>query len=133
MPVPEAAPDWALFLGDETTIGLAAACLEALPETAPVLGAIEVSADDVGALSAFGVPLSPVVRSERHGEALLVWLAQTTLPPGQGVVWLSGEADSVMALKSALLARGVERSALKIKPYWSTRGHAHRKALQKRL
>lgn len=133
MTVPGDAPDWAIFLGDETTIGLAAACLEVLPQSASVLGAIEVSADDAGALSAFGLPLSPAIRAEKHGEALLAWLAQTTLPPGQGVVWLSGEADSVMALKSALLERGVERSALKIKPYWSTRGHAHRKALQKRL
>ncbi|MDG1482843.1 MAG: siderophore-interacting protein [Myxococcota bacterium] len=133
MSVPEAAPDWALFLGDETTIGLAAACLETLPETAAVLGAIELSADDAGALPAFGLPLRPAIRAERHGEALLAWLAETTLPSGQGIAWLSGEADSVMALKSALLARGMDRAALKVKPYWSTRGHAHRKALQKQL
>ncbi len=133
MAVPSEAPDWAIFLGDETTIGLAAACLEALPDTASVQGAIELSAEDSGALSALGLPLSPAIREAAHGEALLTWLEQAVLPPGHGVVWLSGEADSVMALKSALLARGVDRSALKLKPYWSTRGHAHRKALQKRM
>ncbi|MFT4978862.1 MAG: NADPH-dependent ferric siderophore reductase [Myxococcota bacterium] len=133
MPVPEESPDWALFLGDETTIGLAAACLGALPDRTPVLGAIELSTDDAGAIDAFGLPLSPAIRRTSHGEALLAWLAETPLPKGQGIAWLSGEANSVLALKSTLLRQGMDRAALQIKPYWSTRGHLHRKALQKQL
>ncbi|MFT5679759.1 MAG: NADPH-dependent ferric siderophore reductase [Myxococcota bacterium] len=133
MAVPHDAPDWAIFLGDETTIGLAAACLDALPDGAAVLGAIELAADDAGALPAFGLPLSPAIRGTTHGEALLAWLSQTPLPTGQGIAWLSGEASSVLALRSALMERGMDRTALKIKPYWSTRGHAYRKALQKQL
>ena len=123
-------PDWALFLGDETTIGLAAALLESLPESVPVDGVIELDEADCGALRAFGLPLGVAPRKERHGTALLNWLQDTDLPGGNGVVWLSGESVSVRALKEVLLERGLERNQLKIKSYWSTKGHAHRKALQ---
>ena len=33
MPGPDQTPDWAIFLGDETTIGLAKALIDALPES----------------------------------------------------------------------------------------------------
>jgi len=133
MPIPEVTPDWAVFLGDETTIGLAMACLESLPSEVPVSGAIELSAADAGSLQSLDLPLLPAIRGEVHGEALLSWLSEWSQPAGEGVVWLSGEAGSVMALRRALLARGVARSALKIKPYWSTKGHAHRKELQRQM
>lgn len=133
MPTLDCTPDWAIFLGDETTIGLAVACLEALPSSVSVSGAIELAAADAGALQALGLPLQPAIREAEHGDALLSWLSEWSPPAGEGVIWLSGEAGSVMALRAAFLARGVARSALKIKPYWSTKGHAHRKALQRRL
>ena len=133
MPALTVVPDWAIFLGDETTIGLAAALVESLPQTVPVSGAIEVAAADAGALAAFELALSAVVRTGWHGDALLSWLEAQDLPSGAGVVWLSGEATSVCRLRDALLARGLTRSQLKIKPYWSLRGHTHRKTLQKTL
>ena len=133
MPTPEVVPDWAVFLGDETTIGLAMACLEALPQSVSISGAIELAATDAGALQSLGLPLHPVLRGGAHGDALLSWLSGWSLPAGEGVVWISGEAGSVMALRKAFIARGVARSVLKIKPYWSTRGHAHRKELQRQM
>jgi NADPH-dependent ferric siderophore reductase len=130
MPLVDSTPVWALFLGDETTIGLAAALLESLPGSVDIDGVIELDESDCGALRAFGLPLGVALRKGPHGQALLDWLEDTELPSGDGVVWLSGEAETVRALKTVLLDRGMERSQLKIKPYWSIKGHAHRKAIQ---
>ncbi|MCB9766179.1 MAG: siderophore-interacting protein [Alphaproteobacteria bacterium] len=119
----------ALFLGDETTLGLAVALLEALPEGVAVTGAIELAPEDAPALAALGLPLHAAPRAGGYGAALLRWLEAAPLP--EGMVWLSGEADSVLTLRDALLARGLRRSQLRIKPYWSTRGSAHRKTLER--
>ena len=86
-----------------------------------------------GALEAFGLSLGVVRRKAQHGVPLLDWLAGTELIEGKGVVWLSGEAVSVRALKEVFVRRGLDRTQLKIKPYWSVKGHAHRKALQSQL
>ena len=133
MPLPSGVPEWAVFLGDETAVGLAMACFDWLPPAVPVSGAIELAAEDAGALAALGLPLHPAIRGEQYGAALLSWLSEYTLPPGDGVIWISGEAGSVLALQKALLARGVARSTIKVKPYWSTKGHAHRKELQRQM
>ena len=131
MPGPKGTPDWALFLGDETAIGLAAALLEALPKSVTVLGAIEVDDIDSDAVEAFGLPLNAAIRTEVHGESLLEWLQSTELPDGEGMVWLSGEAISARALKRVLKNRALDRVRFKTKAYWSCKGHAHRKALEK--
>ena len=133
MPLPDEVPDWAIFLGDETAIGLAMACFDWLPSSVPISGAIELAAEDAGALSALKLPLKPVIRGDLCGEALTSWMSEHSLPLGDGVIWLSGEAGSVLALQKALRARGVARSTMKIKPYWSTKGHAHRKELQRQM
>lgn len=120
---------WAGFFGDETTIGLAEALTRAIPASTPVLGAIEVQADDMAAVT--GLRLDAVQRGERHGDALVAHLADLELPSGDGKIWLSGEASAVLALRQALLERGVGREQLCIKPYWSVRGKAHRKELER--
>lgn len=129
--------DWGLFLGDETTLGLAVAVIGGLAPGMPVVGAIESAEEDAPAIRALGLPLHSAVRGERHGASLSAWLdarlAAGDLPSGRGAVWLSGEATSVLALRGALLAGGFARDQLKIKPYWSVRGHAHRKTLGARL
>ena len=61
------------------------------------------------------------------------WLKQTHLPKSTGAVWLSREAGSVLALRNILLEKGLRREEIKKKPYWSTKGHAHRKVLQSKL
>lgn len=131
MPGPEGTPDWALFLGDETAIGLAAALLEALPGSVNVLGAIELDEIDSHAVEAFGLPLTAAIRTEVYGESLLHWLQSTELPDGEGMVWISGEAMSALALRQVLKSRSLERVRCKTKAYWSCKGHAHRKALEK--
>lgn len=131
IPGPEGVPDWALFLGDETTIGLAAALLGALPETVEAIGAIEVDDVDLGALGALGVSLDAVVRQGAHGDALLDWLDGRSLPEGSGMIWVSGEAISAKALRQALMDRNPDNVQFKLKAYWSCKGHAHRKALEK--
>ena len=125
-------PDWALFIGDETTIGLAAALLEALPDTVHTFGAIEVAEEDVPSVAGFSVPLDAVTRDGLHGDALVSWLETQNLPTGKGMIWLSGEALSVRALKRKLTTRiDPDLVTLKTKAYWSAKGHAHRKALER--
>lgn len=129
MPGPDGPVPWAAFYGDETALGLAEAILAALEPDTPVLGAIEAAPEDCAAIEA--LPLDAVIRGDSHGDALVAHLADATLPQGPGVVWLSGEASSVLALRQALLDRGLVRKQLRIKPYWSLRGKAHRKELER--
>ena len=71
MPGASETPDWALFMGDETTIGLAAALLESLPETTQTFGAIELDEPDVPSVANFGLTLDTVIRKVFCGEALV--------------------------------------------------------------
>ena len=127
---PEKVPEWALFLGDESTIGLADAVLGALPDDVQIVGAIELDMEDAQAVEACGLPLMAAIREGAHGDVLLRWLQNHALPDGQGMIWVSGEAITVRALRDAL-AEGPTRDDVEfvMKAYWSCRGHAHRKAL----
>ena len=124
---------WALFYGDETALGLAAALTESLPDTVEVLGAVEVASGDIGGPAAIDLSLATLERgaAREHGEALLGHLASLKLPDTPGVIWLSGETDSILALRRALLERGVDRSMLRIKPYWAVAGKAYRKSKER--
>ena len=133
MPSFDDKPDWVIFLGDETTIGLAVSLLKDLSPSVNVHGAIELAAPDIPSLQKMDLDLTPAIRTQKHGDALLQWLEDFNIPEGKGLVWLSGEVSSVRALKTSLMARGLHRSQLKIKPYWSVKGHAHRKSLQPTL
>lgn len=126
---PDGPLPWACIYGDETAIGLAEALLGALPAGTPVVGALETGAEDAAALT--DSRLDAVSRGQAHGDALVAHLKQLDLPPGDGVVWLSGEASAVLRLRQALLDRGVVREQLRIKPYWSLQGKAHRKKLER--
>ncbi|MEC9388483.1 MAG: siderophore-interacting protein [Myxococcota bacterium] len=123
-------PAWALFLGDESTIGLATALMESLPAAVQKLGAIELDAVDVPSLEAFGLPLDPAIRCGEHGDALQGWLREVALPGGEGVVWVSGEALAARGLRESLMQRKPDGIQFHLKAYWSSRGHAHRKALE---
>lgn len=123
---PAPARDWHLLLGDPTTLGLFQALHEA--SDAPCHGAVELEAPDAAALSALGLPLAAVPT-----DGALAWLAQWGPPEGQGDIVLSGEADRVRAWRDALLERGIDRSWIRLKPYWSRRGKARRKAVEREL
>ena len=133
MPYVEEDPDWAIFLGDETTIGLAISLMEGLPPSVQKYGAIELDQEDSDCLERIDLDLHPAIRHGEHGSALLKWLNTMKSLEGEGVVWLSGEVTSVRVLKQVLLDRGMERVQIKIKPYWSLRGHKHRKEIQRVL
>ena len=130
VPAAETPPDWVLFLGDETAIGLAKALLAPLPESVHVLGAIEVDESDSHAIQDYGLPLTAAIRSGSHGDALLDWLRNTDFPDGEGMIWVSGEATSAKAIKDALVERNPPNVQFQMKPYWSSKGHAHRKAMK---
>ena len=85
------------------------------------------------ALQKLQLPLDAVVRGLTHGAELETWLEATPDLSGDGIVWLSGEAGTVLTLKKKLIQRGMTREQLKIKPYWSVKGHAHRKRIQPQL
>ena len=102
MPYLEKEPDWVIFLGDETTIGLAIGLLDSLPKTVKKYGAIELAQPDAPSLQKLQLQLTPAIRSQYYGEALHNWLEGFTIPQGNGVVWLSGEVSSVRSLKKHL-------------------------------
>ena len=118
------APAWALFLGDETTLGLSKALLSTLPSGTPVLGAIELNVEDAGALAKLGLPLSAAIRLGHHGDALIDWLGRTKLPEGKGAIWISGESVTVQTLKEMLDNRPLAKTTVKTKSYWKSK---HRK------
>ena len=120
---------WAAFYGDETAIGLAEVLFAALPPGTPTFGAIETSPAEAEAVA--HLSLVAVARGDDPGAGLVDHARSLVLPEGPGVVWLSGEATAVLALRGAWLERGVPRERLRIKPYWSLRGTAHRKALER--
>lgn len=122
--------DLALFYGDETALGLAAALAEALPPERPLDGVVELAPEDVGAATAVGLAigrprLEAGVEAVRHAEE--VDLA------GDVRVWLSGRAETVQAVHDVLRRRGLPREALVVKPYWSEGGAARRKAIARAL
>ena len=131
VPAAEGEPAWALFLGDESTIGLATALMESLPATVQKMGAIELDQVDAPSLESFGLALDPVIRCGEHGDALQEWLRGTALPEGAGVVWVSGEALAARGLRESLMQRNPDGVQFQLKAYWSARGHAHRKALER--
>lgn len=128
---PEQKPQWAVFFGDESTIGVAKSCLSALAPEVNTLGALEIDDDDMGGVSSLGLPLELLPRSGERGQVLVDHLATLDLPRDKpGVVWLSGEATSVLALRQAILDRGITKDQLSLKAYWSIKGKAHRKKLE---
>lgn len=129
VPAPAGDEPWAAFYGDETAIGLAEALFAALPTGTPTFGAIETVDDEMEAVD--HLPLVAVPRGPQLGAGLVEHARAISLPEGPGVIWLSGEATSVLALREAWLERGVPRDRLRIKPYWSVRGKAHRKNLER--
>ena len=108
---------------------MAKALIDALPESVSTMGAVELDASDAAALDAFELPLNPAIREGQHGAPLMEWLEQTPIPEGKGVIWLSGEAITVLALRQALQSREGMQAQVQVKAYWSVKGHAHRKAL----
>lgn len=112
------------FVGDETTIGLALALTEAHPEIS-WQGAIECDPEDQAAVRAAGLHLNAVRRGE-----LSAFVQEA---PSVEQWWMSGEADTVVEVRARLLDRGVPKTGLSAKAYWSKRGTAHRKNIERTM
>jgi ferric-chelate reductase (NADPH) len=141
MPMPDFSPSRVLFLGDETTIGLAYALFAYLPDSSKIEGAIELNDEDLTAVSSLNLSVEAVPRTTKHGTALSVWLThwitnkayQSFLNEEHAIIWISGEANTILSIKKQLLDIGISSDKFYIKPYWSIRGHSHRKAIQRQL
>jgi NADPH-dependent ferric siderophore reductase len=129
----ERRPDWVIFLGDETSVGLALGVQKSLPASVHVRGAIEVATEDIPSIEALQLPIEPLVRDRRHGEALhtwLVWLTITSNLKGNGVIWIAGKASTVHSLKKTLLNYGLKPHQLKLQPLWEKTVPRYQKLLQ---
>jgi len=111
--------EWALCLGDETTLGLFRAVTGHSAPGTRVFGAIELDEADAPALAAYAVPLTPLPRDAVRGRVLRRWLATTELPEGRGVVYLSGHGGTARDCWEALQDRGLARDQIRVKPYWN--------------
>lgn len=126
-------PRRALFMGDETTLGLMRALVDGLPAGTSIVGAIELEADDATAIDALDLPLVAVPRRSfdaEHGAAGSAWLRDVELRDVDAV-WLSGEADAVGRWVEDLSQAGVSRAQIRAKAYWSKLGHDHRKRAER--
>jgi len=110
-------PDWTLFLGDETTLGLAATVRTVTPN-ARNFGAVELDRLDVAAPDVLGLQVEPVIRNGIRGAALQRWLRDCELPEGYGVVWISGHAGTAKLLKQAIAERKRNDVSVNFKAYW---------------
>lgn len=108
-----------LFLGDETTVGVLHAMTSAITEQVPVLGAVEVRAGEEHIVAPLVPRLRVVTRQTAPGAALDAWLATTTLPPGQGTVYLLGHGQSIQRQRDVLLARGLDRKLIRSRACWA--------------
>ena len=118
---PKRTPDWVLFLGDETTLGLANALVTSLPPGTPVDGAIEIGPSDVDAIRKLGLPLSACPRGDHYGEALVEWVERHAPRDGRGLVWIAGESVTVRTLKRMLSSGESAEVTVKTKGYWKSK------------
>ena len=105
-----------LIVGDESAIPGIEQVLAALPRSADVAAAIEVS--DPAARLDLPVAWCEAAPGEPPGSALVRWVEAQTTPPGTNV-WAAGEAAAVQRLRNLLVGeRGLPRGDAVIRGYW---------------
>jgi NADPH-dependent ferric siderophore reductase len=106
--------DWYLLGADETALPALAAWLEQLPAGARVLAFAEVA----GATEQ--QPVAGEVRwlHRDRGESLRDAVLAAELPPGDGYVWIAGEATGLKPIRRHLRGLGLNRDWLEIDGYW---------------
>jgi NADPH-dependent ferric siderophore reductase len=120
---PSPAADWHLLAGDESALPAIGAALARLPASAPVRVVAEVASaeeEQTDLVLREGVELVWVHRGDGvPGEALVAAVRGTPLPPGQGHVFVHGEAGAVRELRRHLRAeRGPAPEFTSISGYW---------------
>ncbi|ASW55460.1 siderophore-interacting protein [Plantactinospora sp. KBS50] len=106
--------DWYLLGADETALPALGAWLEALPAAATVLALAEVA----GAAERQPVAREVTWLHRDRGESLADAVAALELPPGDGYVWIAGEATGLRPVRRDLRGRGLNRDWLEIDGYW---------------
>jgi NADPH-dependent ferric siderophore reductase len=121
--------DWHLFVGDETALPGLSIMAESLWPDVPGVMVVElpkhVDGHDphVGADQAVTFTWVERDGSEPGDAARLVAAAQqVSLPHGEGHAYVAGEMKVVRAVTDALVARGLDRSAIDAKAYWRRGG-----------
>jgi NADPH-dependent ferric siderophore reductase len=109
--------DWRLLIGDETALPAIRRCLAELPPTARAIVFAEVDGpdDEEPFATAADVEIHWVHRRDAR---LQDAVAAAPLPPGDGYAWVACESADAKALRETLLARGLDRRALKASGYW---------------
>lgn len=116
--------DWFLLIGDETALPTIARWLEGLPAGVRGLAIVEIEdeAEEVEIVSAGEIE---VIWAHRNGAApgtpdrLLAALRGVTIPAGEGLAWIGGEATSIKPLRRHLIEeRGVGREAVQFSGHW---------------
>jgi NADPH-dependent ferric siderophore reductase len=122
--------DWHLFVGDDSAVPASLAMAASLldPEGSDpgrVLVMLEVDGpdDEQRATTSDGreVPVHWLHRAggdPASGAQLVAAVDAVALPSGAGHAYLAGEMSVVAALRTALLARGMEADQISAKPYW---------------
>jgi NADPH-dependent ferric siderophore reductase len=119
---PSPSADWHLLVGDESALPAIAATLERLPAGVPVRAVVEVAsaAEEQDLAVGDQVDLEWVHRGDAGpGEALVAAVTARPLPPGDGHVFVHGEASAVRELRRYLRdQRGLAPELTSISGYW---------------
>jgi NADPH-dependent ferric siderophore reductase len=116
--------DWYLFVGDEAAVPAIGRRLEELPAGARAIALIEVAdaAEEQRLDTRTRLDLRWLHRQgATAGNHLLLQkaLAEVTLPPGDGYVWVAAEASVAKALRRYLVdERHVPKDRIKAAAYW---------------
>ncbi|WP_250029469.1 siderophore-interacting protein [Paractinoplanes maris] len=106
--------DWYLLGADETALPALAAWLEQLPAGARIQAYAEVAdADDEQKLAG---EVRWLHRS--RGESLEKAVTALELPPGDGYIWIAGEATGLKPIRRHVRALGHPRDRAEIDGYW---------------
>ncbi len=119
------AADWHLFAGDDSALPASLAMAESLdgPDQGLVVLEVDGVEDEQPARAPAGweVPVRWLHRGgadPSSGANLVAALGALSLPAGRGHAYLAGELGVVAAMRTALLARGMEADQISAKPYW---------------
>ena len=116
--------DWYLLAGDASALPAIGRRLEELPERARALVFIEVAdaSEEQRLASKARVSLTWLHRNGAEAgttDLLEKALRQVQLPPGDGFVWVAGEATSLKPIREHLLQeRGLKKEWTKVTGYW---------------
>jgi NADPH-dependent ferric siderophore reductase len=111
--------DWNLLVGDETALPAIARRIEELPPHVAALVVVEV--DNASGRLPLERPSTDIHWVYRQGGTPAVErvVADLVLPPGEGFVWVAGEAAMARRLRTHLIEdRGLDKTWIKAAAYW---------------